>query len=105
VKSQQIQIMSGTLTPNEAREIENREPYEGGDQFVLGLWLEQLLQVLKVENLPTLALMQTTNQVDAMPYEVIMDAEGCDGHAVVKVGEMRLLMAAATPHIKKHWIR
>jgi hypothetical protein len=23
-----------------------------------------------------------------MPYEVIMDAEGCDGHAVVKVGEM-----------------
>jgi HK97 family phage portal protein len=37
VKSQQIQIMSGTLTPNEAREIENREPYEGGDQFVLGV--------------------------------------------------------------------
>jgi hypothetical protein len=23
-----------------------------------------------------------------MPYEVIMDADGCDGHAVVKVGEM-----------------
>jgi len=37
VKAQQTQIMSGTLTPNEAREIENREPYEGGDQFVLGV--------------------------------------------------------------------
>jgi len=34
VKAQQTQILSGTLTPNEAREIENREPYEGGDQFV-----------------------------------------------------------------------
>ena len=29
--------MSGTLTPNEARAYENREPYEGGDQFVLGI--------------------------------------------------------------------
>jgi HK97 family phage portal protein len=37
VKAEQIQIMSGTLTPNEAREKENREPYEGGDQFVLGI--------------------------------------------------------------------
>jgi HK97 family phage portal protein len=37
VKAQQIQIMSGTLTPNEAREQENREPYEGGDQFILGV--------------------------------------------------------------------
>jgi HK97 family phage portal protein len=35
VKAQQTQIMSGTLTPNEAREIENREPYEGGDQFLI----------------------------------------------------------------------
>jgi len=34
VKAQQIQIMSGTLTPNEAREIENREPFDGGDEFV-----------------------------------------------------------------------
>ena len=34
VKAQQIQILSATLTPNEAREIENREPYEGGNQFV-----------------------------------------------------------------------
>jgi hypothetical protein len=25
------------MTPNEARQIENREPYEGGDQFVLNL--------------------------------------------------------------------
>ena len=29
--------MNGSLTPNESREIENREPYEGGDQFVLGV--------------------------------------------------------------------
>jgi HK97 family phage portal protein len=37
IRAQQTQIMSGTLTPNEARQIENREPYEGGDQFVLGI--------------------------------------------------------------------
>jgi hypothetical protein len=37
VRAQQAQIMSGTLTPNEARNLENREPYEGGDQFVLGI--------------------------------------------------------------------
>jgi HK97 family phage portal protein len=37
VRAQQAQIMSGTLTPNEARAMENREPYEGGDQFVLGV--------------------------------------------------------------------
>ena len=37
VRAQQIQIASGTLTPNEAREQENREPYDGGDQFVLNL--------------------------------------------------------------------
>jgi HK97 family phage portal protein len=37
VRAQQAQIMSGTLTPNEARNIENREPYDGGDQFVLGV--------------------------------------------------------------------
>jgi HK97 family phage portal protein len=35
VRAQQTQISSGTLTPNEAREIENREPYEGGDQFII----------------------------------------------------------------------
>lgn len=37
VRAQQVMISSGTLTPNEAREIENREPYEGGDQFVIAL--------------------------------------------------------------------
>lgn len=37
VRAQQVQIMSGTLTPNEARAQENREPYVGGDQFVLAL--------------------------------------------------------------------
>ena len=36
VRAQQVQIMAGTLTPNEARAMENREPYRGGDQFVLG---------------------------------------------------------------------
>ena len=34
VKAQQLQIMSGTMSPNEARQQENREPYDGGDQFV-----------------------------------------------------------------------
>jgi HK97 family phage portal protein len=37
VMAQQTQIQSGTLTPNEARAIEGREPYEGGDEFVLAL--------------------------------------------------------------------
>ena len=37
VRAQQTMIMSGTLTPNEARQIEGREPYEGGDQFILGI--------------------------------------------------------------------
>ena len=34
VQAQQTQILSGTLSPNEARQMENREPYEGGDAFV-----------------------------------------------------------------------
>ena len=34
VRAQQIEIMSGTLTPNEARADNNREPYDGGDSFV-----------------------------------------------------------------------
>jgi len=34
VQAQQVQIMSGTLSPNEARQQENREPYEGGDVFM-----------------------------------------------------------------------
>jgi HK97 family phage portal protein len=34
VRAQQIQIQSGTMSPNEAREIEGLEPYEGGDNFV-----------------------------------------------------------------------
>tara|TARA_R110000822_G_scaffold121075_6_gene254820 strand:- start:1754 stop:2965 length:1212 start_codon:yes stop_codon:yes gene_type:complete len=37
VRASQIQIASGMLTPNEARHIEGREPYEGGDEFVLNL--------------------------------------------------------------------
>lgn len=34
VNAQRVQILSGTLSPNEARQQENREPYEGGDVFV-----------------------------------------------------------------------
>ena len=34
VNAQRVQILSGTLSPNEARQQENREPYEGGDAFV-----------------------------------------------------------------------
>lgn len=34
VRAQQVQIVSGTLSPNEARQQENREPYDGGDTFV-----------------------------------------------------------------------
>lgn len=37
VRASQVQIASGMLTPNEARFIEGREPYEGGDNFVLNL--------------------------------------------------------------------
>lgn len=33
VQAARVQIESGTLSPNEARQIENREPYEGGDRF------------------------------------------------------------------------
>jgi HK97 family phage portal protein len=33
VRASQVQIASGMLTPNEARHIEGREPYEGGDNF------------------------------------------------------------------------
>ena len=36
VQAQQIQIQSGTLSPNEARQSEGREPYEGGDNFYYG---------------------------------------------------------------------
>lgn len=34
---QQLQIMMGALSPNEAREDDDRAPYAGGDQFVLAL--------------------------------------------------------------------
>jgi HK97 family phage portal protein len=37
VMAQQTQIQSGTLTPNEARAVEGREPYDGGDAFMLAL--------------------------------------------------------------------
>jgi HK97 family phage portal protein len=37
VQAQQTQIQSGTLTPNEARQMEGREPYDGGDAFMLAL--------------------------------------------------------------------
>lgn len=34
VNAQRTQILTGTMSPNEARQQENREPYEGGDLFV-----------------------------------------------------------------------
>jgi len=37
VAAQTQQIQSGTLTPNEARLLEGRDPYEGGDAFLLAL--------------------------------------------------------------------
>lgn len=36
-KAHQMGIMSGFITPNEARAVENLEPYEGGDEFVMAL--------------------------------------------------------------------
>lgn len=61
VRAQQIQISTGTLTPNEAREIENREPYEGGDQFIIAA---QGAPIAGIEGgeLPTLG-------IDALPPE------------------------------------
>lgn len=37
VRAQQTQIASGTLSPNEARHEEGREPYEGGDRFFVAI--------------------------------------------------------------------
>ena len=37
IRAYQTAIMSGILTPNEAREREGMEPYEGGDEFVMVL--------------------------------------------------------------------
>lgn len=34
-QAHQVGIMSGFITPNEARQVENLEPYEGGDNFVM----------------------------------------------------------------------
>ena len=53
VRAQQLMIMSGTLTPNEARHDLGREPYDGGDQFILGI---QGMAVAGVEggDLPTI---------------------------------------------------
>lgn len=36
-KAHQMGIMSGFITPNEARSVENLEPYVGGDEFVMAL--------------------------------------------------------------------
>lgn len=36
-RSHQVGIMSGFLTPNEARAVEGLEPYMGGDEFVMAL--------------------------------------------------------------------
>jgi HK97 family phage portal protein len=61
VRAQQAMIMSGTLTPNEARAIENREPYDGGDQFILGVPGAPMAGVAGGE-LPTLGIDSVTTQ-------------------------------------------
>lgn len=62
VRAQQVQIMSGTMSPNEARQQENREPYEGGDQFVIGIAGSPLSGVEGDVDKPILG-------VDALPPE------------------------------------
>jgi HK97 family phage portal protein len=37
LRAHQLAIMSGIKTPNECRSVENLEPYDGGDEFVLVL--------------------------------------------------------------------
>jgi HK97 family phage portal protein len=59
VRAEQMQIMSGTLTPNEARAMENREPYEGGDQFVLGIQGSPVAGV-QGGDLPTIGIDEVT---------------------------------------------
>jgi phage portal protein BeeE len=54
VRTQQLMIMSGTMTPNEARYDLGREPYEGGDQFILGVPGAPMASVEGSETLPTL---------------------------------------------------
>jgi HK97 family phage portal protein len=54
VRTQQLMIMSGTMTPNEARHDLGREPYDGGDQFILGVPGAPMATVEGSENLPTL---------------------------------------------------
>lgn len=65
VRAQQLEIMSGTLTPNEARADNNREPYDGGDQFIMSV---QGTAVAGVEGgeLPTLG-------VDAAPNQKVIE--------------------------------
>ena len=75
VRSQQAQIMSGTLTPNEAREIENREPYEGGDQFIMGVAGAPIAGV-EGGDLPTLgtdSIPPERSYRDAQPQSLIIN--------------------------------
>jgi len=60
VNAAKEQISAGMMTPNEAREIENREPYEGGDQFVMVLGTA--LAGIQGGDLPTIG-------TDAIPPE------------------------------------
>jgi len=75
VRSQQSQIMSGTLTPNEARQIENREPYEGGDQFIMGVAGAPIAGV-EGGDLPTLgtdSIPPERSYRDAQPQSLIIN--------------------------------
>jgi hypothetical protein len=75
VNAQQKQIMNGTMTPNEAREIENREPYEGGDQFVMGL-AGTVVAGIEGGDLPTIgtdAIPPERSYRDSQPQSLIIN--------------------------------
>lgn len=57
---QMKQIMSGTLSPNEARADDDREPYVGGDQFVLALPAAPMAGLEGGTTLPTLGTSKVT---------------------------------------------
>jgi HK97 family phage portal protein len=55
VTAQQIQIQSGTLSPNEARQTEGREPYDGGDNFYYG----QTASAIGIDPIPPSPIVNT----------------------------------------------
>ena len=45
VRSFQVAVSTGIMTPNEARAKMDLEPYEGGDKFYIGLQVHWLIQL------------------------------------------------------------